>query len=103
MEQEDDGSVRRTRFAVEHMYTIRFDEVVGRKWNVRDVSHGFPRNVALLVKIEPSNLATKNVEAHNGGCDETAAIQAQRPPYFCCLWLSSHNLRIEMCGIVEAI
>jgi hypothetical protein len=32
----------------------------------------------LLDEIEQSDLATKSVEAHNGGCEETAPINGHR-------------------------
>src|SRR5437879_2008057 len=98
MEQEDDRSVRRPRLAVEHMNPVSFNAMVRRQRNVRNVSHGVPRNVGLLVEIEQSDLSTKSVEGHNGGCEETAAIKVQGPPNLCWLWLSSYNLRIEMWG-----
>jgi hypothetical protein len=50
----------------------------------------------LLVEIEQSDLRTKSAQAHNGGREETAAIKVQGLAYLCCLWLSSHNPRIEM-------
>src|SRR5580704_1710479 len=87
MEQENDRGVRRTRFAIEHMYPVRFNAMVRRQRSIRRVSHRLLlRSVVLLVEIEPSNLATKNVEAHNCRCQETAAIKAQGPPSLCCLW-----------------
>src|ERR1017187_245252 len=92
MEQEDDRSVRRPRFAVEHMNSVSFNAMVGRQRNIRNVSHRLlPRSVGLLVEIEQSDFATKSVEAHNGGCEETAAIKAQGQPYLCCLWLRRHR------------
>src|ERR1700685_3351802 len=88
MEQEDDRSVRRPRFAVEHMYPVSFNAMVRRQRNIRNVSHRLLlRSGGLLVEIEQSDLATESVEAHNGGCQETAAIKVQGPPYLCCLWL----------------
>src|ERR1700733_6821198 len=88
MEQEDDWSVRRPRLAVEHMNAVSFNAMVRRQRNIRHVTHRLPpRNVGLLVEIEQSDLATKSVETHNGGCEETATIKAQGHPYLCCLWL----------------
>src|SRR3984885_12348403 len=88
MEQEDDRRIRRPRFAVEHMNPVSFNAMVRRQRNIRNVSHRLlSRNVWLLIEIEQSDLATKSVEAHNGGCEETAAIKAQGLPSLCCRWL----------------
>ena len=77
MEQEYDRSVRVTRFAVEHMYSVSFNAMVGRQRNIRNVSHRLLlRSVDFVVEIEKSDLAAEDVQANEGRRDKAAAIKA---------------------------
>jgi hypothetical protein len=63
VEQQDDRSACRSRFAIENLNSIRFDAMVRRQRDVWNVCHGSSEDAGVLIEVNTGSLVAYSVDA----------------------------------------